>query len=166
MSTFSSAASPATSLLSRFTLALFGLVPMSLTMLLLRLTLALPFWKSGLTRWDGWFNLSFGTKITFENDFRLHIFGAEFPYPFPDQMAFGAGVCELLFPILLVTGLFTRYAALGLVGMTAVIQLTYPDAWETYHLPWFVMELAILTFGPGRVSLDWLLGLDRRSRPL
>ena len=52
------AASPAaTNLLGRFTLALFGLFPMSLTMLVLRLTLALPFWKSGLTKWDGWFTL-------------------------------------------------------------------------------------------------------------
>ena len=32
---------------------------------LLRLALARPFFASGLTRWDGWFTLSFGTKILF-----------------------------------------------------------------------------------------------------
>ena len=41
-----------------------------------------------------------------------------------------------------------------------VIQLTYPDGWQSFHLPWAAMALAIMAFGPGRISLDWLLGLD------
>ncbi len=134
-------------------------------MIVLRITLAIPFWKSGLTKWDDWFTLSFGARILFENDFKLHILGSEYPYPFPDQMAFASGIAEVGFPILLVLGLFTRYAALGLLVMTGIIQLTIPDGWQNFHLPWAAMELAILTFGPGRISLDWLLGLDRQSRP-
>ena len=60
--------SPASAILNpfaRFTRALFGLVPASLALLVLRLTLAMPFFKSGLTRWDGWFTLSFGAKTLF-----------------------------------------------------------------------------------------------------
>ena len=44
--------------------------------------------------------------------------------------------------------------------MTAIIQLTYPDGWANLHLYWAAMALAIITFGPGAVSLDRLLGLD------
>jgi hypothetical protein len=63
MSTDATVASPAaTNPLARFTFRVFGLFPISLTMLVLRVTLALPFWRSGLTKWDGWFTLSFGAK--------------------------------------------------------------------------------------------------------
>ena len=150
---------------ARFTGAVFGLVPISLTMLVIRITLALPFWKSGLTKWDDWFTLSFGAQILFTDEFKLHIFGAEYAYPAPLLMAYASAICEVTFPVLIVLGLFSRYAALGLLGMTAIIQLTVPDGWQNFHLPWASMELAILTFGPGRIALDYVFGLDRVSRP-
>ena len=166
MSTTAFIASPvAPSPLARFTLGFFGLFPMSLTMLVLRLTLALPFWKSGLTKWDGWFTLSFGAQALFIDEFKLHILGAEYPYPAPVLMAYASAIGEVCFPVLLVLGLGTRYAALGLLGMTAIIQLTVPDGWQNFHLPWASMELAILTFGPGKIALDYVLGLDQVSRP-
>lgn len=149
----------------RFTRGAFGLVPISLTMLVLRITLALPFWKSGLTKWDDWFTLSFGAKILFTDEFKLHLFGAEYAYPFPELMAWGSALGETILPVLLVLGIGTRYAALGLLVMTGIIQLTVPDGWQNFHLPWASMELAILTFGPGRIALDYVLGLDRVSRP-
>ncbi len=145
---------------SRVTAGLFGLWPRSLTLLVLRVTLAMPFWASGLTKWDGWFTLSFGAKALFEDEYRIHWFGAQYPFPFPDQMALASAIGELALPILLVLGLFTRYAAAGILAMTAIIQLTYPDAWRNFHLPWAAMALAILTFGGGRIALDGLLGLD------
>jgi len=151
--------------IARFTLSAFGLVPISLTMLVIRITLALPFWKSGLTKWDDWFTLSFGAQILFTDEFKLHILGAEYPYPAPLFMAYASAICEVTFPVLIVLGLFSRYAALGLLGMTAIIQLTVPDGWQNFHLPWASMALAILTFGPGRIALDYVLGLDRVSRP-
>jgi putative oxidoreductase len=49
--------------------------------------------------------------------------------------------------------------------MTAIIQLTIPDGWQTFHLPWASLALAILTFGPGRIALDHALHLDQVSRP-
>ena len=59
-----------------------------------------------------------------------------------------ASTAEIALPILLAFGLLTRWAALGLLGMTAIIQLTYPDGWANFHLYWAAMALAILTFGP------------------
>ena len=154
---------PLSNPIARFTQGLFGLVPLSLAALLLRLALARPFFASGLTRWDGWFTLSFGTKILFSEEYKLHIFGSEIPFPAPELVATLASTAEITLPILLAFGLLTRYAALGLLGMTAVIQLTYPDGWANFHLPWAVMAIAILAIGPGRVSLDALIGLDGRQ---
>ena len=146
--------------IARLTGAVFGLVPEWLPLLILRLALARPFFASGLTRWDGWFTLSFGTKILFAQEYKLHIFGAQIPFPMPELVATMASTAEIALPILLAFGLLTRWAALGLLGMTAVIQLTYPDGWANFHLYWAAMALAILTFGPGVVSLDRLLSLD------
>jgi putative oxidoreductase len=153
-------AAPVSNALARFTRALFGFPPASLALIVLRLTLARPFFASGLTRWDGWFNLSFGAKALFANEYRLHVFGAEIPFPQPELVATLASTAEIILPILLAFGFLTRYAALGLLCMTAVIQLTYPDGWQNFHLPWAAMALAIMAFGPGALSLDRLLGLD------
>ncbi len=153
-------ATPLSNPVARFTRALFGLVPASLALLVLRLTLALPFYKSGLTRWDGWFTLSFGAKALFSDEYRLHVFGQEIPFPQPELVATTASTAEIVLPILLAFGFLTRYAALGLLGMTAVIQLVYPDGWQNFHLPWAAMALAIMAFGPGALSIDRILGLD------
>jgi putative oxidoreductase len=153
-------ATPVANALARFTRALFGFAPASLALIVLRLTLARPFFASGLTRWDGWFNLSFGAKVLFAGEYRLHIFGAEIPFPEPELVATLSSTAEIVLPILLAFGFLTRYAALGLLCMTAVIQLTYPDGWQDFHLPWAAMALAITAFGPGALSLDRLLGLD------
>jgi putative oxidoreductase len=145
---------------ARLTSAVFGLIPAWLPLLILRLTLARPFFASGLTRWDGWFTLSFGTKALFAEEYKLHIFGSEIPFPAPELVATMASTAEIVLPILLVFGFLTRWAALGLLVMTGVIQLTYPDGWANFHLYWAAMALAIMTFGPGAVSFDRLLGLE------
>jgi putative oxidoreductase len=124
----------------------------------LRVALALPFYRSGLTKWDGPLKLSDSAITLFEDEFRLHIFGGEYAFPAPTLMAFAAGCMEILLPILLVLGLGTRLAALGLLGMTAIIQLAVPDGWANFHLLWAATALAILAFGPGPLSLDALLG--------
>ena len=68
-----------------------------------------------------------------------------------------SGIAEIVLPILLVLGLCTRFAALGILAMTAVIQLTVPDGWANFHLPWAAMALALLIFGGGRIALDALI---------
>jgi putative oxidoreductase len=147
-------------LIARVTRAVFALVPAWLPLLILRLALARPFFASGLTRWDGWFTLSFGAQVLFAEDYKLHIFGAEYPFPAPELVATLASSAEIVLPILLAFGFLTRWAALGLLCMTGVIQLTYPDGWANFHLYWAAMALAIMTFGPGAISLDRLLRLD------
>jgi putative oxidoreductase len=131
----------------------------------LRLALAVPFFKSGLTKWDGFLQLSDGAEALFSEEFKLHLFGAEIPYPAPHAMAFASGCMEILLPILLVLGLGTRLAAFGLLGMTAIIQLTIPDGWANFHLIWAASALALIAYGPGPLSLDALIGRLTARKP-
>lgn len=131
----------------------------------LRIALALPFLRSGLTRWDGFLSLSPGTLFLFEEQFRMHIFGAEYPFPAPDQLALFTAIAEIALPLLLLLGLGTRFVALGLLVMTGVIQLVFPDGWINFHLYWAALALGIIAIGPGAVSMDrWILSLIIRFR--
>ncbi|WP_274522229.1 DoxX family protein [Ectothiorhodospira mobilis] len=124
------------------------------TALVLRVAAAIPFWRSGLTKWEAPGQLEAGTLWLFRHEFQLHLLGQTYPMPLPVLTAHLAAIAEILLPVLLVLGLGTRAAALGLLLMTGVIQLTLPGAWASHHLPWAAMLLAILTWGPGRLSLD------------
>ena len=137
------------------------------TTLALRFALAVPFFRSGLTKWDSFGRLSDSAVYLFREEFRLHIFGTEIAYPAPSLVAHMSGIAEITLPILLVLGLGTRWAALGLLGMTAIIQLTEPDGWANFHLPWAAMALALVTWGGGPLSLDALITrfLVRSSGP-
>ncbi len=142
--------------LARFDVIL-GAIPHWLPLLVLRFALAIPFYRSGLTKWDGFLQLSGGAEFLFAQEFKLHIFGSQYPYPFPVFAAHAAGIAEIVLPVLLVFGLLTRLSALGLLAMTAVIQITVPEGWANFHLPWAAMALALVAFGGGRLSLDALL---------
>ncbi|MEO8857065.1 MAG: DoxX family protein [Burkholderiaceae bacterium] len=132
--------------------------------LLLRLALALPFFKSGLTKWDGFLSLAPTANFLFEEEFKLHVFGQVYGLPAPDLLAFASGSAEIVLPILLILGLATRFSALGLLCMTAVIQLIVPDGWANFHLPWATMAVALIAIGPGRLSLDHFI--EGRTRHL
>lgn len=136
---------------------LLSRIPLWIPQLALRFALAVPFYRSGLTKWDGWFNLSDGALYLFTQEFQLHLFGSSIPYPAPNVVALLSGIAEIALPILLIVGLATRFAALGLLFMTLVIQLTIPDGWANFHLPWAAMALALVVHGPGKLSLDQLL---------
>lgn len=135
-----------------------------IALLALRIALAVPFWRSGLTKWEGFLKLSGGARYLFEQEFRLHAFGNEIPYPMPAVMAHLSGIAEVCLPVLLVLGLGTRFAAAGILVMTGIIQLTVPDGWANFHLPWAAMALTLVVFGPGQVSLDSALQKFIRSR--
>lgn len=141
-------------------LAVFGLM---IAPPVLRIALAVPFFKSGLTRWDGFLSISPSTEFLFEEMFKLHIFGNEYPFPIPDVVAHLVGMAEITLPVLLVLGIGTRFVALALLMMTGVIQLTVPEGWANFHLPWASMALAIMALGPGWLSIDALIG--RAVRP-
>ena len=122
-----------------------------------RIALALPFFRSGLTRWDGFPKLTDATFYLFEEEFKLHIFGGEYSIPMPDIVAFLTAMAEIALPILLVLGFATRLSALGLLAMTGVIQLVVPDGWINFHLYWAALALSIIAMGPGPLSLDHLI---------
>lgn len=124
---------------------------------LLRAALAIPFLRSGLTKWNGFLALSPVAQYQFEEMFQLHLFGGTYSFPAPDLVAYIDGVAEIVLPALLILGLATRFSAFGLLVMTGVIQLTVPDGWANFHLPWAALAVAIMALGPGAMSLDGLL---------
>lgn len=131
-------------------------IPDALVALMLRVFPALVFWQSGQTKVEG-FWIKDSTWFLFEHEYALPII----PY---QAAAVMATVAEHLLPVLLILGLFTRLSALGLVAMTAVIQIfVYPDAWMTHGL-WAAPLLAVVARGPGRWSVDHALGLDRGAQ--
>lgn len=119
-----------------------------------RIALALPFLRSGLTRWDGFLELSPVTTFLFEEQFQLHVLGRTHALPWPDLLAWGVGCAEIVFPVLLIAGLATRVSALALLVMTGVIQLVFPDGWANFHLYWAALALCVMALGPGRLALD------------
>lgn len=127
--------------------------PLDLTALMLRVFPALVFWQSGRTKVEGW-AITDSTWFLFEHEYAL-------PLIPPHLAAVMATVAEHVLPVLMILGLMTRLSALGLLGMTAVIQIfVYPSAWATHGL-WAAALLGIVTLGPGRVSLDRVIGWDR-----
>ena len=129
----------------------------SLTQLVLRLALALPFWRSGVNKWDGFLQLNDVAIYLFSSEFKLHLPGGPYSFPAPEVVAFAAGSAEIILPVLLVFGLASRLAGLGLLVMTLVVQLTVPDGWPI-HITWAAMALGVMAWGPGRFSLDHLIG--------
>lgn len=130
--------------------------PTSLAQLALRIGLAVPFWRSGMSKWDGFLQLNDVAILLFTSEFKLHLPGGPYDFPAPAVMAFVVACAEVLLPTLLVLGLATRLAALGLLAMTMVIQLTVPGGWPI-HLTWAAMALGVITWGSGKLALDrWI----------
>jgi putative oxidoreductase len=145
-----------TSLLSLYRRACAGatrLVPEALLLLVARLGIAAVFFLSGRTKVEGLLTITDATYELFRTDYAL-------PFANPVVAAHLATYSEHFFPILLVLGLFTRPAALALLGMTSVIEIfVYPDAWPT-HLSWAGLLLPLVARGGGVWSLDRLFKLE------
>ena len=136
----------------------------SVVQLVLRVALAVPFWRSGMLKWAGFLRLNDTAVTLFSDEFMLHLPGGPYHYPAPTVMAFLSGCGEIMFPILLLLGFGTRFAALGLLFMTAIVELTVPDGWPI-HITWAAMALAIMAYGPGWFSLDHVICQARAPRP-
>lgn len=133
------------------------LLPDALLLLIARLGIAGVFLQSGRTKVDGLLHITDGTYELFRTEYAL-------PFIPPEIAAQAATYSEHLFPLLLILGLFTRFAALGLLGMTAVIQVfVYPDAWVT-HLSWAAILLWLVARGGGGWALDRVLEADNRKK--
>ncbi len=148
------------SLFERVNAALRTIATPSLTQIVLRCALAVPFWRSGVNKWDGFLQLNDVAVLLFTSELKLHLPGGPYDFPAPGIVAFASGSAEILLPILLVLGLATRLAAFGLLLMTLVIQLTVPDGWPL-HITWAAMALGIMASGPGRISLDHWIGTHK-----
>lgn len=112
----------------------------------LRFAVGTVFWNSAMAKLANWDT----TLSLFTDEYRL-------PVVPPEIAAYMATAIELTTPILLVLGLMTRFAALGLLGMTAIIEIfVYPQAWPT-HIQWAAMLLVLLCRGAGSFSIDHLL---------
>jgi putative oxidoreductase len=128
----------------------------SLVQLVMRIALAVPFWRSGILKWSGFLTLNDTAVTLFSDEFMLHLPGGPYHFPAPAVTAFLSGSGEVMFPVLLVLGLGTRFAASGLLFMTLIVELTVPDGWPI-HLTWAAMALGIMAWGPGRISIDHLV---------
>jgi putative oxidoreductase len=114
---------------------------------------AVVFWQSARTKVEG-FSIKDSTWFLFEHVYALPVIP-------PAIAAVLATVAEHVLPVALVLGLFARASAFGLLVMTAVIQLfVFPEAWVTHGL-WAAALLVVVAQGPGRVSMDYVLGLDK-----
>lgn len=131
---------------------LSGTVPESLMLLFVRVVLGGIFWRSGQTKVEegSWFTLTDSTRELFRTEY------AGVPLP-ADLAAPLANAAEHILPALLLVGLFTRLSALGLIGLTLVIQFfVYPDAWWPEHSLWIGLALILVMRGGGYFSFDKL----------
>ena len=129
-----------------------GLVSHNLIALAARFGLGGVFFCAGRTKVSGFLSLNDNAYTLFEEDYKL-------PLIAPEVAAHFAAYAEHLFPLLLALGLATRLSALGLLAMTAVIQIfVYPAAWPT-HLTWAVGLLYLAGRGGGALSLDRVFGI-------
>lgn len=139
-----------TAWIRRFVSVMEALTPHSLLALVARMALAGIFWASARTKVEGWFTITEGTYALFRDEYRVPVLPSELA-------AQWATVGEHAGAVMLVLGLATRLSALGLLGMTLVIQLfVYPDAWAT-HLSWAGLMLYLAGRGGGTLALDHVL---------
>jgi putative oxidoreductase len=97
----------------------------------------------------------------------LYLFQDEYHVPLlPPTLAAVAGTTgEIVFPVLLILGLLTRYAALGLSFVNVMAVVSYAHVLLTsgfeaalgQHYLWGTLLLVVMIFGPGRWSADELL---------
>ncbi|WP_260602585.1 DoxX family protein [Variovorax sp. MHTC-1] len=125
--------------------------------LAVRLFVAAVFFKSGLTKIATWSS----TLALFENEYAVPLL--------PPEIAawLGTGV-ELVFPVLLAIGLGSRFSALVLFVFNIVAVISYPDLGAVGlrdHQTWGLLLLVSLLHGPGRLSLDHLIGRHFRHHP-
>jgi putative oxidoreductase len=135
-------------------IAVLDRIPYWFIALAARIFPAAVFWQSGETKVAGW-HLKPSAVALFENEYQL-------PLIDPTIAAYVSAFSEHFFPVLLVVGFATRFSALALLCMTAVIEIfVYPGAWPT-HGVWATCFLVVIARGPGSLSLDHLIARKYR----
>lgn len=124
-----------------------GFVP--LLLVFCRLWVSWVFFNSGLTKIASW-------------DSTLYLFEYEYQVPLiPWELAAYMGTAaELVLPVFLVLGLFTRPMAAILFVFNIIAVVSYPLLWEKGfydHQLWGLMILIVVVWGPGSISADKLI---------
>jgi putative oxidoreductase len=133
-------------------------IPYSLVALVARIAAASVFWRSGQTKMDGFLHIKDSTFFLFREEYTV-------PLLPPDVAAYLTTIAEHVFSVCLIIGLASRLSALGLIFMTAVIQIfVYPEGWPD-HILWFATLLLILARGPSAISLDHLIWSRAQTVP-
>ena len=125
----------------------------SLAQLLLRLALAVPFWDSATEKWDHAFRLHSTPLYAFADEIKFYLPGGPYNFSASATMVLLFRCIEIIFPLLLVLGLGTRFAAAGLLLIAYLAELSAPGDWPI-EMTWLAMALGVMAWGPGRLSLD------------
>lgn len=127
--------------------ALLDAIPYCVIALIARAATCTVFWSSGTQKLSDWS----ATLALFETEYHV-------PLIPPHPAAYMATTIEISCAVLVMAGLATRAAVFILLGMTTVIEVfIYPGAWPT-HIQWVAFMLILLARGPGKISLDALIG--------
>jgi putative oxidoreductase len=116
------------------------------------------FLKSGylkVTSWDS-------TLYLFENEYHTPVLS-------PHVAAVAGAFGELFFPSLLVLGFMGRLSAIGLFAVNAMAVISYSqvllaegsEAALGQHILWGSLLAFLIIYGPGKLSLDYLLHRSR-----
>lgn len=155
------------------------LVPYALVALALRFVMARVFFLDGQSKIVGWpiglpdfvqnfsiqgFSLkafSFSALLPVDvAPSTIGLFMTKFagsPVP-PVLAAYVVSYAEFILPIMLVLGFASRFAALGLLGLTALFQFyLMPEALWSTHVYWAAMLLVLISRGPGQISVDHII---------
>ena len=126
-----------------------------LLLLFTRLWVAWVFFQSGMIKYSSW-------------DSTLYLFEYEYQVPLlPWQMAAYLGTAaELILPVFVALGLFTRPMALALFIFNIIAVVSYPLLWERGffdHQLWGMMLLVNVFWGGGVISLDKLISREAKQ---
>ena len=148
-------------------------IPYALVALALRLAMARVFFLDGQTRIEGppvpvnvhGFDFSFMLPLQVKAETYTSLLTGYLPVQVPPGLiAYLVSGGEFLLPIMLVLGFGTRFAALGLLLITAFMQLyVMPQALWSLHVYWAAILLVLLSRGPGAFSIDHFIWLARRD---
>lgn len=121
--------------------------------LVIRLFVGWQFFKSGLTKISDWST----TLALFRDEYQVPVLP-------PELAALIGTIGELALPVLLLLGLLSRPAALGLFCVNLIAVISYPQLFKfecpaaiNDHFYWGLLLLVLVAIGPGRASLDALL---------
>ena len=135
-----------------------------LLLLAARLYVSLIFFRAGMLKIADWSS----TLVLFRETYKVPVL--------PPELAACIGTFgELVFPVLIALGLAGRFGAAGLFVVNVMAVVSYLDlfgfecpAGINSHYYWGAILLALMVFGPGKISLDELIlqrfGLKRANQ--